>query len=123
MKSRSSRLGRGVVLQFLLSCSAYCTIVDSYQTYGLLTQYGYPYSGCFPIAVSFSVRYLLSDDPSLLVLVVHCLNLCGSRVMYISALDSTLGTPSKFSSVPILVADELVLFLHLCNHDPRGILL
>ena len=34
--------------------------------------------------------------------------------MYISALFRALGTPSEFSSVPILVADELVLPL-LCT--------
>ena len=42
--------------------------------------------------------------------------------MYISALLCALGTPSEFSSVPILVADELVLPL-LVNHDPRVITL
>ena len=40
--------------------------------------------------------------------------------MYISALSCALGTLSEFSSVPILVADELVLPL-LVNHDPRVI--
>ena len=39
--------------------------------------------------------------------------------MYISALLCALGTPSEFSSVPILVADELVLPF-LVNHDPRA---
>ena len=39
--------------------------------------------------------------------------------MYISALRCALGTPSEFSSVPILVADELVL-PPLVNHDPRA---
>ena len=39
--------------------------------------------------------------------------------MYISALRCALGTPSEFSSVPILVADELVL-PSLVNHDPRA---
>jgi hypothetical protein len=39
--------------------------------------------------------------------------------MYISALPCALGTPSEFSSVPILVADELVLPL-LVHHDPRA---
>ena len=38
--------------------------------------------------------------------------------MYISALLYALGTLSEFSSVPILVADELVLPF-LVNHDPR----
>ena len=38
--------------------------------------------------------------------------------MYISALFRALETLSEFSSVPILVADELVLPL-LVNHDPR----
>jgi hypothetical protein len=38
--------------------------------------------------------------------------------MYISALLCAVGTPSEFSSVPILVADELVLPF-LVNHDPR----
>ena len=35
-------------------------------------------------------------------------------LMYISALFCALGTPSEFSSVPILVADELALSFHLC---------
>jgi hypothetical protein len=39
--------------------------------------------------------------------------------MYISALLCALGTLSEFSSVPILVADELVLPF-LVNHDPRA---
>ena len=38
--------------------------------------------------------------------------------MYISALSRALGTPSEFSSVPILVADELAI-PHLVNPDPR----
>jgi hypothetical protein len=38
--------------------------------------------------------------------------------MYISALFCALGTLSEFSSVPILVADELLLPF-LVNHDPR----
>ena len=39
--------------------------------------------------------------------------------MYISAVFRALGTLSEFSSVPILVADELVLPF-LVNHDPRA---
>ena len=39
--------------------------------------------------------------------------------MYISALLCALGTPSEFSSVPILVADELVLPF-LVHPDPRA---
>jgi hypothetical protein len=35
--------------------------------------------------------------------------------MYISALLCALGTPSEFSSVPILVADELAFFFYLCT--------
>ena len=40
--------------------------------------------------------------------------------MYISALPHALGTSSEFSSIPILVADELYL-LNLCTTIPRGI--
>ena len=40
-------------------------------------------------------------------------------LMYISALPCALGTPSEFSSVPILVADELAPLL-LVYHDPRA---
>jgi hypothetical protein len=39
--------------------------------------------------------------------------------MYISAVLRALGTLSEFSSVPILVVDELALPL-LVNHDPRA---
>jgi hypothetical protein len=40
--------------------------------------------------------------------------LCFSTLMYISAPLRAVGTPSEFSSVPILVADELAHFLILC---------
>ena len=42
------------------------------------------------------------------VLVVCSFGSVVSTLMYISALADALGTPSEFSSVPILVADELV---------------
>ena len=41
--------------------------------------------------------------------------------MYISALRRAKETLSEFSSVPILVTDELASLSHLVNHDPRGI--
>jgi hypothetical protein len=47
--------------------------------------------------------------------------LCLPSLMYISAQSCTLGTLSKFSSVPILVADELASIPRLVNHDPREI--
>ena len=43
----------------------------------------------------------------LFVLVSHLFACVVSSPMYISALLYTVGTPSEFSSVPILVADEL----------------
>ena len=46
--------------------------------------------------------------------------LCLSPLMYISALRYALGTPSEFSSVPILVADRLTSS-YLVKPDPRGI--
>ena len=39
---------------------------------------------------------------------------CLVTLVYISALVGTLGTPSEFSSVPILVADELAPLSYLC---------
>ena len=42
---------------------------------------------------------------------------CLSVLMYISALLRALGTPSEFSSVPILVADELA---HSLSCEPRS---
>ena len=45
----------------------------------------------------------------LFVLIVRVFGHVASTSVYISALLDALGTPSKFSSVPILVADELVL--------------
>ena len=55
----------------------------------------------------------------LFVLVVRVFGYVVSTSMYISALADALGTLSEFSSVPILVADELVLPL-LVHHDPRA---
>ena len=52
--------------------------------------------------------HLLSDDASLCTC-SSCLWLCCLDPMYISALSDALETPSEFSSVPILVADPLVL--------------
>ena len=65
-------------------------------------------------------EYLLSDDTSPLYMYLASLFVFGLSLMYISALFCALGTPSEFSSVPILVADELVL-PHLVNPDPREI--
>ena len=46
---------------------------------------------------------------------------CLPPLMYISARTCALGTLSEFSSVPILVADELASTPWLVNHNPRGI--
>ena len=54
----------------------------------------------------------------LFVLVSHVFGHVVSTSMYISALLDALGTLSEFSSVPILVADELAI-PHLVNPDPR----
>ena len=59
-------------------------------------------------------KYLLSYDASLCTC-ISSLWLCFLPLMYISALLRAIGTPSEFSSVPILVADELAPFLHLCT--------
>ena len=54
----------------------------------------------------FCTSYLLSSDAALCTC-THLCWLCLATSMYISALSCALGTPSEFSSVPILVADEL----------------
>ena len=86
---------------------AYCTMIDSQQTFRPLTDI------CLP-----KLRYLRSPRFLSCTILTHrwhislctCrtpLCLCLTSLMYISALQRALGTPSKFSSVPILVADEL----------------
>ena len=94
---------------------------DSYRTLGLLTHI------CLPFAPMLldgrhllcTITTLLLDDRHHLcmttysamtrpfVLVFRLFGCVVSALMYISALLCVLGTPSKFSSVPILVADEL----------------
>ena len=51
-------------------------------------------------------EYLLSYDVAF-VLVFHPFGCVFLTLMYISAPLCAVGTPSEFSSVPILVADEL----------------
>ena len=62
-------------------------------------------------------NYLLSNDVSLCTC-MRLVFLCLFPFLYISTLAHKLRTPSKFSSVPILVADYLS-FPWLVNHDPR----
>ena len=95
----------------------YDTTYDSYQTFGLLTV------PCLPFhPILLDGRRLLctntysADDASLCTCSMSLWS-CFSVSLYISALRRTLGTPSEFSSVPILVADELVL-LFPC--EPRS---
>ena len=64
----------------------------------------------------FELPYLLSNDAALCTCI--CLyGLCLPTLMYISALFRALGTLSEFSSVPILVADELA---HSLSCEPRS---
>ena len=81
--------------------------------------YAYPLLRYFLIAVAFYVQLLTQLWRDLFVLVSLLFGDAWFPFMYISALLRALGTPSEFSSVPILVADELVLPL-LVNHDPRA---
>ena len=53
----------------------------------------------------------------LFVLVVRVFGYVVSTPVYISALADALGTLSEFSSVPILVADELA---HSSSCEPRS---
>ena len=53
----------------------------------------------------------------LFVLVSHLFDRVVSTPMYISALLDALGTPSEFSFVPILVADELA---YSSSCEPRS---
>ena len=91
---------------------------DSYRTYGLLTDLCLPLLRDFLMAVTFSDTNTYSAVTRLFVLVFRLFGRVVSILMYISALHCALGTLSEFSSVPILVADELVLPF-LVNHDPR----
>ena len=81
---------------------------------------------CLPLLRDFlmPVTFLVLDTYSavtrLFVLVFRLFGCVVPILMYISALHCALGTLSEFSSVPILVADELVLPF-LVNHDPREI--
>ena len=56
---------------------------------------------------------LLSGDAALCTCSPYLWLCCLDPPMYISALPDALGTLSEFSSVPILVADELVQILIL----------
>ena len=53
----------------MISPLSYHIALDSYQTYGLLTHYAYLHSDRFLVTIPFPVRYLLSDDARLFVLV------------------------------------------------------
>ena len=91
-----------------ISClSAYCTIADSPRTHGLrwLTMLTFTLTTSWS-PFPFLDESLLSSDMSLCTYILS-LGLCLFQTMYISALVYALRTLSKFSSVPILVADEL----------------
>ena len=76
----------------------------------------------FLIAIPlFVYDYLLSSDVSLCTC-IRFFDQVSPILLYISASVRALGTPSKFSSVPILVADELASFPSLVKPNPRGIL-
>ena len=81
---------------------------DSYRTLGLLTPVCLPLLRCFLMAVTFYVQVAYSAVTRLFVLVVRIFGCVVLTPMYISALPDALGTLSEFSSVPILVADELI---------------
>ena len=84
--------------------SAYCHMVDSYRTFGLLTWL------CLLLLRSLLSRCLLFctiADSGLFVLVEFPLTLFTDPHVHINAVLYALRTPSEFSSVPILVADEL----------------
>jgi hypothetical protein len=89
----------------------YATVHDSYRTFGLLTPPCLPFT---PILLDgrrllYILAYLALTR--LFVLVSYVFGHVVSTFMYISALLDALETPSEFSSVPILVADELAYSL------------
>ena len=86
---------------------AYCTMSNSYRTFGLLTQLCLPLLQHFLMAVAFLVRTTYLVMTCLVVLVFRCVDRVWLPLMYISALLCALGTLSEFSSVPILVTDGL----------------
>ena len=69
------------------------------------------------MAVAFLVLHTYSAVTRLFVLVPVCVDCVLVIPMYISALPGALGTLSEFSSVPILVADELAFPL---SCEPRS---
>ena len=79
------------------------------RTLGLVTRLCLPLLRDFLMTVAFLGLHTYSAVTRLFVLVPTCIG-CVWRLpfMYISALYCALGTLSEFSSVPILVADELV---------------
>ena len=100
-----------VKLLFVLRFLPLPTLMLRYATHTRLSDcwllYAYHYSDTSWWPSPFMYEYLLSRDMPPLYLC--CLPLVVlSTPMYISALFRALGTPSEFSSVPILVADELV---------------
>ena len=114
VKSQSSRLNRGVVLWFLPSSRLLYDewLISDFRTADSFMLTLYSIASWWPSP--FLYKYLLSDDASLCIC-TSSLWLYLSFLMYISTLLCASGTPSEFSSVPILVADKLVPFLYLCT--------
>ena len=106
-----------LMLRFL---SSYRIPYDSYWTCGLLTHLCLPLLRRLPDHRSLLYMMTYSAMTCLFVLVFISLSWCLTLSMYISALVHALGTPSEFSSVPILVADKLASFPQLVHHDPKG---
>ena len=77
------------------------------RTLGLMTRLCLPPFRSFSMTVTFLGLYTYSAVTRLFVLVPTYVGCVWRLPMYISALLCTLGTLSEFSSVPILVADEL----------------
>ena len=87
------------------------------RTFGLMTQLCLPLFRDFLKTVAFLGFHTYSAVTRLFVLVFLCVDCAWRPLMYISALLCALGTPSEFSSVPILVADELA---HSLSCEPRS---
>ena len=77
------------------------------QTLGLMTRLCLPLLRDFLMTVAFLGLHHYSAMTRLFVLVPPYVDHVWRLPMYISALLCALGTLSEFSSVPILVADEL----------------
>ena len=78
------------------------------RTLGLMTRLCLPLLRAFVMAVTFLGLHAYLAVTRLFVLVPLYTGCVWRLLMYISALLRALGTLSEFSSVPILVADELV---------------